>query len=64
MPEIDGYAACREIRSREGRGRRVTIVAMTAEAMGGSRGLGIEAGMDDYTSKPVKYGEIGEALQD
>jgi two-component system sensor histidine kinase/response regulator len=63
MPELDGYAACREIRSREGRGRRVTIVAMTADAMEGSRELCIEAGMDDYISKPVKRGEMSEALR-
>jgi CheY-like chemotaxis protein len=63
MPELDGYAACREIRSREGRGHRITIVAMTAEAMGGSRELSIEAGMDDYISKPVKHSEISEALR-
>jgi signal transduction histidine kinase/CheY-like chemotaxis protein len=63
MPELDGYAACREIRSREGRERRVTIVAMTAEAMEGARELCIEAGMDDYISKPVKRGEVSEALR-
>jgi signal transduction histidine kinase/CheY-like chemotaxis protein len=37
MPELDGYAASREIRSREGPGHRVAIVAMTAEAMVGTR---------------------------
>src|SRR5450432_1801532 len=63
MPEMDGYTACREIRRRQGRSRRVTIVAMTAEAMEGSRELCIEAGMDDYISKPVKRGEISEALR-
>jgi signal transduction histidine kinase/DNA-binding response OmpR family regulator len=63
MPELDGYAASRAIRSRERRGRRVTIVAMTAEAMEGSRELCIEAGMDDYISKPVKRGEICEVLR-
>ena len=63
MPELDGYAACREIRRREGRGPRVTIVAMTAEALEGSRELCLEAGMDDYISKPVNRGEIREALR-
>lgn len=63
MPELDGYAASREIRSRERNGRRVTIVAMTAEAMAGSRELCIEAGMDDYIAKPVKRDEIFDALR-
>jgi signal transduction histidine kinase/DNA-binding response OmpR family regulator len=63
MPELDGYAASRKIRSREQPGRRVTIVAMTAEAMEGSREVCLEAGMDDYISKPVKRGEISEALR-
>jgi CheY-like chemotaxis protein len=63
MPEQDGYAASREIRSREGSGRRVAIVAMTAEAMEGSRELCIEAGMDDYISKPVGRVAISEIVR-
>ncbi len=63
MPELDGYAACREIRSREQAGRRVAIVAMTAKAMEGSRQLCIDAGMDDYISKPVRRDEMFEALR-
>jgi len=63
MPELDGYAASRKIRSREQPGHRVTIVAMTAEAMEGSREACLEAGMDDYISKPVKRNEICEALR-
>jgi CheY-like chemotaxis protein len=63
MPELDGYAASREIRSRERHGRRVAIVAMTAEAMEGSRELCIDAGMDDYISKPVKRDQVFEAVR-
>jgi len=63
MPELDGYAATRKIRSLQRGGHRVTIIAMTAEAMEGSREVCLAAGMDDYISKPVKRNEICEALR-
>ena len=59
--ELEGYAASRKTRSREQPEHRVTIVAMTVEAMEGSREVCLEAGMDDYISKPVKRNEICEA---
>ena len=63
MPELDGYAASRETRSRERSGRRVTVIAMTADAMGDSRELCIAAGMDDYISKLVKRDQMSEPLR-
>jgi CheY-like chemotaxis protein len=52
MPVLDGLAATRRIRVLPGRNRSVPIIAMTANAMESDHQLCLEAGMDDYLSKP------------
>ncbi len=65
MPEMDGYAATREIRRREvqsGRSR-LPIVALTANALPGERDVCVEAGMDDFASKPFSQQDLRRALE-
>jgi diguanylate cyclase (GGDEF)-like protein len=63
MPVIDGYEATRMYRSQEGNSKHTPIVAMTANvADENNRQLAIDAGMDDYVSKPVSIKAIKTVL--
>jgi len=53
MPAMDGYEAARAIRDLGGARGSVPIVAVTAHALPGDEARALEAGMDDYVTKPV-----------
>jgi CheY-like chemotaxis protein/HPt (histidine-containing phosphotransfer) domain-containing protein len=58
MPEMDGFEATRFLRAREGGGRHMPVIAMTAHALKGDRENCIKAGMDDYVAKPIQPKEL------
>ncbi|HCF30020.1 MAG TPA: hypothetical protein DEV81_23100, partial [Cyanobacteria bacterium UBA11049] len=62
MPEMDGLEAARQICQRWSHSSRPRIIAMTANAMQGDRELCIDAGMDDYLTKPIQVEELVKAL--
>jgi PAS domain S-box-containing protein len=61
MPEMDGLEATRQIRSRLS--KQPCIIAMTAYALEGDREHCLDAGMDEYISKPIKKEELEKALR-
>jgi PAS domain S-box-containing protein len=64
MPEVDGFQASREIRKREASsGRRVPIIALTANAMAQDREDCLRAGMDDHLGKPFSRKQIEDMIE-
>jgi PAS domain S-box-containing protein len=64
MPEMDGLAATRAIRAAEREsGRHVVVIALTANVLEGDREACIEAGMDDFLTKPLQLDALRAVLE-
>ena len=65
MPQLDGYAATREIRSSQSKvlNHKVPIIAMTANVMKGDREKCLAAGMDDYIPKPINTEKLLKVIE-
>ena len=63
MPEMDGFEAARRIRAKWSDEQRPRMIAMTGNTMQGDREKCIEAGMDDYLSKPIRVKELEQVLE-
>ncbi|ERJ57593.1 response regulator [Sphingobacterium paucimobilis] len=63
MPEMDGYEAIGMMRKVEGRAD-IPIIAVTAQAMAGDREKCIEAGANDYISKPIQVDILMDVVRE
>jgi CheY-like chemotaxis protein len=63
MPEMDGNEATQRIRSEVPHENQPVIIAMTAHTLQGDREKCLEAGMNDYMSKPILIDEVGNMVQ-
>ena len=63
MPKLNGYQTTQIIRQRKGQERHTTIIGLTANAMSGDRQKCLDAGMDDYLSKPIDFDELNRTIK-
>lgn len=62
MPVMDGFSATTELRRREGAGRHVPVIALTADTTSAARDTCLKAGMDDYLGKPFTRATLRAVL--
>jgi two-component system CheB/CheR fusion protein len=63
MPLLNGYDTTKQLRQREGNAKHTTIIGLTANAMQGDRQKCLDAGMDDYLSKPVSMETLAAVIE-
>jgi two-component system, cell cycle response regulator DivK len=62
LPVIDGWEATRQLKSAEAT-RRIPIIALTAHAMSGDRQKAVDAGCDDFDTKPIELDRLLEKIE-
>ena len=62
LPDIDGLDATRQLKGEEGT-KTIPVIALTAHAMTGDKERALEAGCDDYDSKPIELPRLLEKME-
>lgn len=62
LPVVDGWEATRQLKSEEGT-RDIPIIALTAHAMSGDRQRAVDAGCDDFDTKPIELSRLLEKIE-
>jgi two-component system, cell cycle response regulator DivK len=62
MPDVDGWSATRQLKA-DPKLRHIPVIALTAHAMQGDRQKALEAGCDDYETKPFDFARLIEKIQ-
>ena len=62
LPILDGWEATRQLKA-DSQTRTIPIIALTADAMAGDRDKALQAGCDDYETKPIEFPRLLEKIQ-
>ena len=62
LPVVDGWEATRQLKAAP-ETRSIPVIALTAHAMAGDREMALEAGADDYDTKPIELPRLLEKIQ-
>jgi two-component system, cell cycle response regulator DivK len=62
LPVIDGWEATRQLKAEEAT-RKIPVIALTAHAMSGDRQKAVEAGCDDFDTKPIELARLLEKIE-